>query len=56
MKRIAFILTFLSACLINQGWYAQEEKTVKWTYSAEAVDNGEVLLHFKAVIDKTWHM
>lgn len=56
MKRIAFILTFLSACLINQGSYAQEEKTVKWTYSAEAVDNGEVLLHFKAVIDKTWHM
>ncbi len=56
MNRIAFIVTFLGACLINQGTYAQEEKTVKWTYSAEAVDNGEVVLHFKAVIDKAWHM
>ena len=56
MKRFAFILAFFAAGLVSNNTYAQEEKTVKWIFSAEPADNGEVILHFKATIDKTWHM
>jgi len=56
MKSIAFILAFLGVGLSNLNTFAQVEKTVKWTFSAEPTENGEVILHFKANIDRAWHM
>ena len=56
MNRIAFVVALLGTWLLNLGAYAQEENNVKWKYSAEKADNGEIILHFNATIDKTWHM